>query len=522
MHGSGSARVYLKKEKPKKRSELTGKKIRWLHAYGDLYSIGMLNIGYQLIWDLLLKHGNVFVDRIFRGMDRSLQEEMAPEEFDVISFTIPYESVFLNILEMLDEWGIEKNNKERESPLIIFGGFAPTYNPAIYSSIADIIFIGDDLQAIDSLLERIEKNWNEEKKDLLIKVGNLKGVFSSTLYSAKRFQEPTKPKDLRLPKVIEGAFADRPSYSLEFVTSSNYIEEYKNYSLLEISRGCPHRCLFCALSHVYKPLFREKEEILSELKKTRKITDKVRFISSSEAEHKDFGEIIRVAKEKLKFSEIRIGSQRADALIKNQKLLSYVTYDTITLAPETGERLRFALGKKIPDNLFVKSAEISSKLGKNISVFTIVNFPLEKEKDLQQLRNLLENIHEVVKKYDMEMNVYINNFMPMPRTPLQYERLSSYGEFLEKVRLLEGPWQLSKMEEWQVTVIGTLERGDYVLSESISKEDNVDKLLRESFEKYRGPYSLYKPLSWEVAKVGLPRKYLIERRRKYYEELGYF
>ncbi len=514
------AHPYIEMEKPRKTSKKGSEKIKWLHVYGDLYSIGMLNIGYQLIWDLLLKHPNIFVDRIFYGIKKSLQEDMNPDEFDVISFTIPYESVFLNVLKMLDKWDIEKNNKEREFPIIIFGGFAPTYNPAVYSSIADIIFVGDDLRAIDNLFRVLEENWSDEKKKLLTKVGKLKGVFSSALYSAEGFQEPPKPEDSKLPKIVEGAFAEKLSYSLDFVTSPNYLEGYKNYALLEISRGCPHRCLFCALSHVYKPLFREKEEILSELKKIRKVTDKVRFVSSSETEHKDFKDIVKTAKEKMKFSEIRIGSQRADALIKNPESVRYITYNTITLAPETGENLRFALGKKIPDSVFIKAAKICAKSGKNISLFTIVNFPLEREIHVHQLKNLLKEIYQVSESYGVELRVYVNNFMPMPRTPLQYEKLASYDEFLQKSALLEGPWELLRMDEWQVAVIGPLERGDYLLSKIISEEKRTEKVLRESFEKYRGPYSTQKPLSWEVATVGLPKKYLIERRKMYYEKMG--
>lgn len=50
--------------------------------------------------------------------------------------------------------GDRKNTRYRsEDRLIIIGGFAPTYNPAIYSAIADIIFIGDDLSKIDKMIE---------------------------------------------------------------------------------------------------------------------------------------------------------------------------------------------------------------------------------------------------------------------------------------------------------------------------------------------------------------------------------
>ena len=74
-------------------------------------------------------------------------------DFDIIGITLPYETLYTNVLNVLDLSGIPIHSKDRNDshPLIIAGGHA-TYNPEPMSDFIDAFVIGEGEEVIHEIL----------------------------------------------------------------------------------------------------------------------------------------------------------------------------------------------------------------------------------------------------------------------------------------------------------------------------------------------------------------------------------
>ena len=108
-------------------------------VFPDLYDIGMSNLGWFILYDILNKRSDVLAERAFApwsDMETVLRESMTPlysleskhalVDFDIIGFSLPYETLYTNTLNVLDLGGIPVLAAERteQHPLIIAGGHA--------------------------------------------------------------------------------------------------------------------------------------------------------------------------------------------------------------------------------------------------------------------------------------------------------------------------------------------------------------------------------------------------------------
>ena len=80
-------------------------------AFPDIYDIGLPNLGIMVLYDIINQKENILAERTYapwtdmeemmREKDISLytlESKHALKEFDVIAFTIPYESIYTNHL----------------------------------------------------------------------------------------------------------------------------------------------------------------------------------------------------------------------------------------------------------------------------------------------------------------------------------------------------------------------------------------------------------------------------------------
>src|SRR5665811_1675384 len=111
--------------------------LKWCLAYPDLYEIGMSNLGLRILYEVLNDRPDLLAERCFapdadlagelrrtRVLLWSLETRRALREFDVIGFSLGFELVAANVLEMLDVGGVGLMTTERceADPLVIAGG----------------------------------------------------------------------------------------------------------------------------------------------------------------------------------------------------------------------------------------------------------------------------------------------------------------------------------------------------------------------------------------------------------------
>jgi len=124
-------------------------------AFPDIYDLGVPNLGIAIFYDLLNKLPNVWAERVYlpwEDMEKEMRERNIPlytlesktpvNQMDILGITIPYESLYTNVLNLLDLSGLSVFAAERSvnDPLVIAGGHT-TYNPEPMSAFVDAFVI---------------------------------------------------------------------------------------------------------------------------------------------------------------------------------------------------------------------------------------------------------------------------------------------------------------------------------------------------------------------------------------------
>ena len=128
-------------------------------VYPNLYRLGMANLGYQAIFQIFDSHPSVDAERAFlpdpderaalqagNGRLLSFERGRALSDFDILAFSVAFETDYLNVLGVLRMAGIPLTRSERAGrnfPLIVAGGSAIFLNPEPIAEFVDLFLIGE-------------------------------------------------------------------------------------------------------------------------------------------------------------------------------------------------------------------------------------------------------------------------------------------------------------------------------------------------------------------------------------------
>src|SRR5208282_3063789 len=138
--------------------------------YPNIYRLGMANLGFQAVYQIFDRDPHVAIDRAFipdpdereamrsRGIPiRSFEQERPLSDFEILAFSISFETDYLNVLSILELAGIPLRRSERVGrhyPLIIAGGSAVFLNPEPIADFIDLFLIGEGEEMIAEFLAR--------------------------------------------------------------------------------------------------------------------------------------------------------------------------------------------------------------------------------------------------------------------------------------------------------------------------------------------------------------------------------
>ena len=501
-------------------------------VYPNHYRVAMSSLGFQAVYKLFNEQPDVVCERSFLPDKEelaayemsgdtlvSLENERALSDFDVIAFSVSFEPDFIKIPQLLRLARIPVLAAERSSsfPLVIGGGAAFFINPEPVAELFDIIAIGEGEELVPSLSDFLLDQRHSSRQLLLNAVSSLPGIYTPSVSQQHQIVRICSP------------VSTPPSHSVVMTEET----EFGNMFLIEVSRGCPRGCRFCAAGFVYQPFRQQpldclKAAVLEGLKHRKTIG----LVGAAVSDHLQIEELCSFIVEhggSPSLSSLRVDRLTPDLL----ELLANSGHRTISLAPEGGsQRMRDMIRKNLTAEQILNAAEAVARAGiLNLRLYFIIGLPGETDDDLDELVKLVTEVRERVVEQARahkrlgEITLSVNPFVPKPFTPLQWAAFCPVDELKRKVVLLEKSIRrLSnvrlKVEDLQGCVLqAVISRGGRELTPLIIKMSeglNLRKASKACHIQLSDCISAALPLEtrlpWEFLKVSDNKKLQSEYR----------
>ena len=448
-------------------------KTRAAFIFPDIYDIGVSNVGLKILYDQVNQREDALAERAYApwlDMEALMREQGIPLYaleskrplacFDLIGFTLPYETLYTNALNILDLAGIPIRSAERDEshPIVIAGGHSAT-NPEPMHAFIDAFIIGEGEEVIHEVIDVIKK-WKVESKnplstfhreDVLRDLVKLSGVYVPRFYQTTYLEDgtvaATEPIIPEAPRVVNKRIvAKLPPPPTKFIVPN--IDVVHNRVSVEIMRGCTRGCRFCQAGMITRPVReRSVEEVVNAADAAVRSTgfEELALMSLSSSDYtyiKDLVDAIskRFEGRKLTVSlpSLRIESVSVDLMEKLKQHRS----GGFTLAPEAAsERMRRIINKFIPDEDIIKTTnEIYSRGWTTIKLYFMIGHPSETLEDVQAIADLSKRVIAEGRKvagWRVKLNVGVSTFVPKPQTPFQWVSCDTRENILEKQALLK-------------------------------------------------------------------------------------
>ncbi len=405
--------------------------------YPNVYSVGMGNLAVHSIYRILNASPAIACERAFMPgkFDMaehrttgtpvlSIESQRPLSDFDAIALTCSFENDYLNIIPALTISRIPHRAAERtdDHPLIIAGGAAPTLNPMPLSLIADAVFLGEFEAFADRVIPIMEARLT--KMDAIAELEQIPGVMigPSKKPIARRHIESLDP--FKTETII---------YSMA--------AEFGDMHLIEIERGCPRNCRFCATPVIYgKPRLRSQRAIMAMVEDGLAHRRKFGLVGADILSHPKFESIAAsIIERKASFSP---SSVRVDAIDEGKaRLLHDAGLRSIALGIEAGsEGLRRTLGKGISDERILVAAETLAQAGiTRLRLYFMIGLPGETEADIAAIAPLAVKIRDAVRgkaprsQRSTAIDLTVTPFVPKPCTPFEETTFAGEGALKRKI-----------------------------------------------------------------------------------------
>ncbi len=416
-------------------------------GYPDMYEIGMSYLGTQILYHIINADDRFLCERFYspdRDAEEILRREKIPlfslesqrplNEFDVVGFTLAYEMVYTNLLNILDLSGIPLRSSDRNDnhPLIIAGG-PIVHNPEPTAPFIDLFYIGDAEENINQLLEVMHGSIGLSRREKLEKIVRaVSSTYVPQFYDAVTHKPlvdfaPQKIKSCRVKHLKTEFYPGKPLVP--------FIETVHDRLTVEIMRGCPRGCRFCQATAIYRPVrIRPKEEIISQVVSQIDQTgfDEVTLLSLSSSDYPDIlplaGQLSRTLGEKrtaLSLPSLRPGTISLDLV----NVIKLTRKTGLTFAPEAGtERLRAVIRKDITDRELYDSVRLAFENGWNlVKLYFMIGLPTETDDDLKGMIQIIREVSRIAREYKGKnsLNITISPFSPKSHTPFQWDEQAS-------------------------------------------------------------------------------------------------
>src|SRR5688572_12975251 len=310
-------RILLKVQKPGRYvgGELNSVQKDWesiqtkvAFVFPDIYDIGVSNVGLKILYDQVNQREDALAERAYApwtDMEALMREHGIPLYaleskqplacFDLIGFSLPYETLYTNALNVLDLAGIPVRSADRDEthPIIIAGGHS-TMNPEPMHAFIDAFVVGEGEEVIHDIIDALQRmslrapkrrhlhlaqvqvsnpltddetlaphtsagvaSGYRPRNDVLKELAKIQGVYVPRFYETYYLKDGTvshiEPTIPDVPKIITKRIVPvLPPPPTKFIVPN--IDIVHNRVSVEIMRGCTRGCRFCHAGMITRPI----------------------------------------------------------------------------------------------------------------------------------------------------------------------------------------------------------------------------------------------------------------------------
>ena len=490
---------------------------RFALVYPSTYQLGMSSLGMQVIQATLNGRDDTSCERVFIPERQYVQELIRKKKplfsletqkplntFDIVGFSVSFESDYVNIVRTLKLGNIPQLTKERTEwdPLIIAGGINISYNPEPLADFIDVFVVGEAELTIHAFMDKFHewKMSNSPKAELLESIGKEPGFYVPSFYNVAYRDDGTVANvqaHTGFPTKVSSAAVPM----LDNVETCTHIHtpntEFSNAHLIEIVRGCGRQCRFCVADYARRwPRHRSVDSTLALAEKARGITDRIGLVGASISDHPQINDIASGLVDK--GFRISCASLRAET-VETPLLDALADSDqgTITIAPEVAtEDLQKVVNKAIPrERLYHVFEEALKRDILNLRLYFLIGVPYETPADVTAIVDMAKEMRTLLLPHAKRsgkigrISFTISPMVPKPHTPFQWVAMEPPKTIAKKLDYLKreinrlGSIKVSSASARMAHQEAVLARGDRRLGKVILEMANGNS-WNNAFRQY--------------------------------------